>query len=126
MSKSSVKEAVCRELTQHVTQLPDEHLANELPRIMEEQRSEEATRNRDRFLRMRAAGKDYWCVDGTKLFWLTELEAAERRTEASSMVPATIDYEDEGQECGTPWKKASVEDIEAMMEAGKGIMLHGC
>ena len=57
----------------------------ELDRIMEEQRSEEATRNRDRFLRMRAAGKAYWCVDGTKLFWLTELEAAERRTEASTM-----------------------------------------
>ena len=37
-----------------------------------------------------------------------------------------VDYEDEGQECGTPWKKASVEDIEAMMAAGKGIILHGC
>ena len=34
---------------------------------------------------MRAAGKDYWHVDGTKLFWLTELEAAERRAETSTV-----------------------------------------
>jgi hypothetical protein len=89
-------------------------------------KADEGTRNRARFLRMRSEGKTYWLVDQGKLFWLTELEAADRRAEASTMVPAMIDYEDEDQNSGTEWKKASVDEIEGMLAAGKGIVLHNC
>ena len=53
--------------------------------IVAQELQEEGVRNQIRFTSMRAAGKDYWHVDGTKLFWLTELEAAERRAETSTV-----------------------------------------
>ena len=95
-------------------------------RIVEQQRSDEEKSNRARFLRMRSEDKTYWRVDGTRLFWLTEEQAAERRAEATTMAPAMIQYETRDQECGTPWKEASVEDVDAMMAAGDDIILHGC
>ena len=100
--------------------------AEDFDRIVEEQRSDEEVRNRARFLRMRAEDKTYWRIDGTRLFWLTEAQAAERRAEATTMAPAMIQYETRDQECGTPWKEASVEDVDAMMAAGEDIILHGC
>ena len=51
---------------------------------------------------------------------------AERRAEGKTMVPATIDYEEEGQASGTEWKKASVADIEGMLSIGQCIILHNC
>ena len=87
---------------------------------------DEASRNRERFLRMRAAGKSYYRVDKTKLFWLTESEAAERRAEASSMVRAKIDYEEEGQGMYTPYKTADVAKIDRMLAAGEQIRLRNC
>ena len=86
----------------------------------------EASRNRERFLRMRAAGKSYYRVDETKLFWLTDSEAAERRAEASSMVPAEIDYEEAGQGMYTPYKTADVAKIDRMLAAGEQIRLRNC
>lgn len=101
-------------------------LFDKIDATMEELHRGEGARNRARFLRMRAEGKTYWLVDKGKLFWLTELEAADRRAEASTMVPAMIEYEDEDQKRGTEWKKASVDDIEGMLAAGKAIVLHNC
>ena len=101
-------------------------LVDKIDATMEELHRGEGARNRARFLRMRAEGKTYWLVDQGKLFWLTKLEAADRRAEASTMVPAMIEYEDEDQKRGTEWKKASVDDIEGMLAAGKAIVLHNC
>ena len=49
---------------------------------------------------------------------------AERRAEGKTLVPATIEYEEEGQASGTEWKKASVADIEGMLSIGQCIILH--
>ena len=86
----------------------------------------EATSNHARFLSMRKAGKAYWTAGGGTRFWLTEEGVAERRAEGKTMVPVTIDYEEEGQASGTAWKKASVADIECMLSMGKCILLHNC
>ena len=86
----------------------------------------EATSNHARFLSMRKAGKAYWTAGGGTRFWLTEEGVAERRAEGKTMVPATIDYEEEGQASGTEWKKASVADIEGMLSIGQCIILHNC
>jgi len=100
--------------------------AKDFDRTVESLRSDEEVRNRARFLRMRSEGKSYWRVDGNRLFWLTETQAVERRAEATTMVPAMVQYETRDQEYGTAWKEASVEDVEAMMAAGDDIILHGC
>ena len=93
---------------------------------MAEQRSDEAVRNQERFLRMREVGKAYWTAGGGTRFWLTEEGVAERRAEGKTLVPATIEYEEEGQASGTEWKKASVADIEGMLSIGQCIILHNC
>ena len=87
----------------------------------------DAARNKERFLAMRAEGRAYYTTDGTTRFWLHEGGLAERRAEGLVLVPATIDYEEgDSYECGAPWKQASVVDIEAMLAAGKAIVLLNC
>ena len=86
----------------------------------------EAVSNHARFLSMRKEGKAYWTAGGGTRFWLTEEGVAAHRADGKTMVPATIDYEEEGQARYTEWKNASVADIEGMLSSGKGVILHNC
>ena len=81
-------------------------------------------RNNVRFLSARAEGKMAYTLGGGSLFWLTREALAERLAEGQKLKPTTIDYEDE--DSGEKWKKASVEEIEAMLAAGKDLVLHNC
>jgi hypothetical protein len=93
------------------------------------QLAKEADRNKKRFLELRAQGKGYWeCKTVRKggLYWLTDETVAERRAEGLVMEPANINYEEEGYESGTPWKQASVAEVEAMLGAGKVLALRNC
>jgi len=92
-------------------------------RTTDETRQEEAKRNLVRFYKMRALGKSYWKGGSGGLFWLDEDELAERRLLGETFEPATIDYEPEGYEHGTPWSKATIEAIEDMINAGEAIQL---
>lgn len=100
--------------------------AHAYPGALAEMRAKEAAGNRKRFLARCAEGKSYYTAGGTSRFWLTEEGLAERRAEGKDLKPVTVDYEEEGYEYGTPWKKASVAEIEAMLAAGQAIVLHGC
>ena len=102
------------------------HPPLDLRGALAEMHARDATNNHERFLSMRKEGKAYWTAGGGTRFWLTEEGVAERRAEGKTMVPVTIDYEEEGQASGTAWKKASVADIECMLSMGKCILLHNC
>jgi hypothetical protein len=86
----------------------------------------EAAGNMKRFLERRAEGKACYTEGDGTIFWLTEEVLAERIAEGKRLKPATINYEEEGYEYGTPWKQASVVQIEAMLAAGKAIAIRCC
>lgn len=91
----------------------------------EARRAQRAEEMKQRFLARRAEGKSLWrMVSGT--YWLTDERVAEARTKGSLVEPGTVTYTEEGQEAGTPSKEASVAEIEAMLAAGKAIVLHSC
>lgn len=89
-------------------------------------RAAEAKGNMARFLKMRAEGKAYYTAGHGTRFWLTEEGLADRRAEGKTLQPTTVDYEEEGYEYGTPWKQASVGAVDAMLNAGKAIVLRNC
>ena len=90
---------------------------------IDEMRQEEAKRNLKRFFQMRALGKNYWKRGGGGLFWLDDEELAERRASGETFEAAKIDYEPEGYVYGTPYSKASIEEIEGMINACDPIKL---
>ena len=96
------------------------------PGCMAAMRGVEAKGNMARFLKMRAEGKAYYTAGHGTRFWLTEEGLADRRAEGKDLKPAAINYEEEGYEYCTPWKQAPIADIEAMLAAGKPIVLHSC
>ena len=88
-------------------------------------RARRAEENKQRFLARRAEGKSLWrLLSGT--YWLTDESVAKDRAQGTQVEPGTVTYTEEGQQAGTPFKKASVAEIEAMLAAGKAIVLHGC
>jgi len=95
----------------------------DLQGTIEEARRDEAKRNLKRFYKMRALGKSYWKRDDWRLFWLDEEGLEERRARGEKFESAKIDYEPEGYVYGTPYSKASVEEIEGMINSGEDIKL---
>ena len=102
------------------------HKPLDLAGAINEMRSTEKNDNMKRFLRMRELKKSYWTAGKHTRFWLTNEGVAERRVEGVNMVPAKIDYEHEGQVCGTSWKTATVAEVESMLAMGKKLTLHNC
>ncbi len=86
-------------------------------------RRNEAKRNLARFFKMRALGKSYWKRGSGGLFWLDEDELMVRRADGETFESAMIDYEPEGYEYGRPCKKASIDEIESMINSGEAIQL---
>jgi len=94
--------------------------------MIAENLKDEATRNKERFLKQRAAGKSYYTAGGNTRFWLDDESLAERLAEGKDLVPVTVTYNMANCECGEPYKEATVTDIEAMLADGLEIELRNC
>ena len=89
-------------------------------------RAKRAEDNKQRFLEHRAEGKSLWRMEFGACRWFTDEGVTEARARGIKCEPGTVTYAEDGQEAGTPFKKASVAEVEAMLAAGKAIVLHGC